>query len=89
MEGHFQGEIEEKFFSPKMCVHTLGGEGGGSGRCGKNPHFLFFFLKASLIEMDIELDNFLHWWNKYKVSSATIVTCAVAQSDYWHFQMDW
>ena len=22
---------------------------GGSARCGKNPHFLFFFLKASLI----------------------------------------
>ena len=50
LEGHFQGEIEEKIFSPKMCFHTLGGGRGGSGRCGKNPHFLFFFfLKASLI----------------------------------------
>ena len=56
LEGLFQGEIEEKFFPPKMCFHTLGGGGGGSGRGGKNPHFLFFFyLKASLIELSIEL----------------------------------
>ena len=25
LEGHFQDEIEENFFSPKICFHTLGG----------------------------------------------------------------
>ena len=49
MEGHFQGEIEEKFFSPKMCFHTLGGgRGGGPGGVEKIHTFYFFFLKASL-----------------------------------------
>ena len=43
MEGHFQGEIEENFFSPKMCFHTLGGEGGGLGGVEKIHTFYFFF----------------------------------------------
>ena len=55
LEGHFQGEIGEKKFSPKMCFDTLGSfsealvlghtlGGGGTKKCGLNPHFLFFFL---------------------------------------------
>ena len=40
LEGHFQGKIGEKFPPPQMCFHTLGG-GGGSGWCGKNPHFFY------------------------------------------------
>ena len=39
----FDRKISENF------PHFKGGRGGGSGRCGKNQHFLFyFFLKASL-----------------------------------------
>ena len=40
LEGHFQGEIEEKFFPPKMCFHTLG---GGPGGVEKIHTFYFFF----------------------------------------------
>ena len=42
----FRVKLKKNFFSPK-CVSTLEGGGWGSGRCGKNPHFLLF-LKASL-----------------------------------------
>ena len=50
LEGHFQGEIEENFFPPKMCFHTLGGGGGGPGGVEKiHTFYFFFFLKASLI----------------------------------------
>ena len=43
----FRVKLKKNFF-PQNCFPPFGG-GGGSGRCGKNPHFLFFFfLKASL-----------------------------------------
>ena len=44
LEGHFQGEIEEKFFPPKMCFHTLGGGGGGPGGVEKIHTFYFLFF---------------------------------------------
>ena len=47
LEGHFQGEIEEKFFSPKMCFHTLGGGGGGVQEVWKKSTlFIFFFFEG-------------------------------------------
>ena len=79
MEVHFQGEIEENFFPPQMCFHTLGGGEGGSGRGGKNPHFLFFFLKASLKR-----------WNQYLVFyfKVTFVAENYLKSEYVGFTID-
>ena len=42
LEGHFQGEIEENFFSPKMCFHTL--RGGDPGGVEKIHTFYFSIL---------------------------------------------
>ena len=65
LEGHFQGEIEEEIFSPKMCFHTLWGGGGGSRRCGKNPPFLFFFFEG--FPYDFQFRQFRLRLDKYTV----------------------
>ena len=46
MESHFQGEIEEKFFPPKMCFHTLRGGGGVQEVWKKSTLFIFFFFEG-------------------------------------------
>ena len=44
--------------------HTLG-RGGGSGRCGKNPHFLFFFFwRLPLMMFVLEPKKMIHCFQR-------------------------